>query len=229
MSTVEGGGIPASPEVQRAEVLGDISQFSETGERFRSLLQAVRLRPSDHGLNIVHSRLETIKNSALPFQRSSFFAETKDKRLIDSCLGTVMREAEENWKLATELNPNDPAAANFPEGLKDMLVTKIMEDEEDLEFLPHSIVVDINDLETLQWLPADALVYLVCNAHNMSVGDLHDNFMTCQEIVDYSFRQASRERRQERRQERIVTVGAATVGAFIGSSLAYIIAQRRRK
>lgn len=220
-----GGGttwLPASPELAREEG----RHFLRTNEKFRQLIRTARINPSENTLEAVCECKDATGKSATPMQEYLFFRASGDEKLIKTAVGSVLHTTEQNWKLATKIDPDDPSPEGFPEGLRDMLVTKLMEEEEeDVDLSTNALEVNMNDLEMLSELPADALTFLVCNEHKLSVEGLYISLMTSSEIIDHEFEQAERERRRER----IVTVSLATAGAFIASSLAYAIAQRRRK
>lgn len=213
--------MPVSPELAREEG----RHFIETNEKFRRLIEAAITRPSMLALEAVDQHKETTIVSTTLLQESLFFRASGDEKLIKTAVGTVMHEAEQNWKLVTEIDSGNPPPEGFPEGLRDILVAKLMEEESDTNLPSDGLTIDMDNLETLSEMPADALAFLVCSAHEISVEDLYRSLMTSGKVLEHSYEQAERERQQER----IVTVGLATVGAFIASSLAYFIAQRRKK
>lgn len=221
------GGITPLPASRELACEGGL-RFLEASETFRQLIESARIRPSEYALEAVAEQRSVASEIVAPMKESLFFRTSDDEELIKTAAGAVLHETEQNWHLATKIDPNDPSPNGYPEGLRDMLVAKLMESEvgeEDLDHLPPFLVIDIGSLETLSELPADALVRVVCGAYELSLESLYRSLMTSSEIIDHSFEQAEKERRRER----TITVSLATIGAFVASSIAYAIAQRRKK
>lgn len=214
--------LPASPELAHEEGF----RFVKINGEFRQSITTATIRPSEYALNMVDKHRIATSKSAAPIGKSLFFRDSGDEELVKSTVGAVLYAIGQNWKLAKKINSGSPSPGSLPEGLKDMLVTKMTEEEKDTELPANDLMIDLDDLETLSKLPADALAYLICNIHEHSVEDLYRNFMTSNRIVGHEIKQAELEKRRERR----FTIGLAAVGSFIASSLAYvIIAQRHGK
>jgi|GEM_PF-2953781 hypothetical protein len=215
--------MPVSPELAREEG----SRFIGINEEFRRLIETARMNPSEHSLEAICELRDVASESSTPMQESLFFSTSDDQELVRTAVGAVLHEVEQNWKLATKIDPSDPSLEGFPEGLRDMLTAKLMgeEEEEDADLLTNTVEVDMNDLKMLSELPSEALAYLVCITHRVSVEDLYRGLMTSNEVMEHEIEEIERERRRER----VVTVSLATAGAFIASSLAYALAQRRKK
>lgn len=226
MSSLEEPGgevtsLPVSAEFARDEG----KRFTDFNEKFRQLIEAANLSPSSRAIVAVDAHKDAVSKSAAQMEAELFFRATGEENLIRAAVSVVLHETEQNWHLAEKIDPDEPAPESFPEGLRDMLVAKLMEEDEDVEPLPNWIEVDIYDPENLEELPADALAHLVCSTHRLSVEDLYGSLMDSDEIIDHTLEEAE----WERKRTIWLTAGAATLGAFLGTVSGRVFSERRKK
>lgn len=184
------------------------------------------LQPSSRAVEAVDRQRKIAGESIVYIGQELFFRATGNEKLVRDAVVVVLHETEQNWRLDTEINPENPSPEGFPEGLRELLVSKLMEEEEDeLDFSAIHEGVDLYDLENLRNMPAEALVFLVCSAHEISVEELLKSFTKSGKISPNS----SGETKQQSQQERWVTTSLTAVGTLSANSLAYVITQRRKK